>query len=179
EPPYPFIHSESSGLQSIFSKAPEALKRLLVIEDRIQDILNARNRAAITETLGNMRNLSRNLAAHTKDIDAILANTADASHALDGAAKSIDRLTGKTETAVNRADQLIASANRLVKHTDKAVEENRPGLKNLTSRGVNQLIRLISNANDLMVKFGRVADELQRNPSRFLFGGHQAGYRPK
>jgi phospholipid/cholesterol/gamma-HCH transport system substrate-binding protein len=186
QPPYPFIRSESSGLQSIFNKAPELLKQLLVIENQIEDILNDKNRAAIADTLGNVRKLTGDLAAHTNDINTILVNTADASRQLDEAAKSVNRLAKKTEitmghvdTAVGHADKLFLTANRLVTHTDETVQENRPGLRNLTTRGVNQLEQLLGNANDLMVKLGRVADELERNPSRFLFGGQQRGYQPK
>lgn len=186
QPPYPLIHSESSGLQSIFDKAPEVLKQLLVIETQIQELLNEKNRATIAQTLEHVRNLTANVDAHTKDIDAILTNTADASRQLDEAAKSVNRLAKKTEvtmnhvdTAVGHADKLFSTANRLVTHADEAVQENRPGLRTLTSRGVSQLQQLIGNANDLMVKFGRIADELERNPSRFLFGGQERGYHPR
>jgi phospholipid/cholesterol/gamma-HCH transport system substrate-binding protein len=186
EPPYPLIHSQSSGLQTIFDKAPEVLKELLVIENRIDDILNDKNRAAIAETLDNVRKLTTDLAAHRKDIDTVLDNTADASRRLDIAAGSIDRLARKTEITMNHVDaalgqanRLFQTTNRLVDHADRAVQENRPGLRNLTTRGVNQLERLLDNANDLTVKLGRVVDELQRNPSRFLFGSRQSGYQPR
>ena len=185
-PPYPFIHSKSSGFQSILDQAPEVLKQLLTIEKQVQGILNDKNSASIAETLENVRKLTGNLAQHTGDIDTILANTADASHQLDEAAKSVNLLAKKTattmnhvDTAVGHADRLFVTTNRLVDHADATIEENRPGLRNLTRHGVNQLEQLLGNANDLVSKFGRVADELERNPSRFLFGGRERGYQPQ
>jgi phospholipid/cholesterol/gamma-HCH transport system substrate-binding protein len=178
-PPYPFIHSESSGLQSIFAKAPEVLKQLLVIEQQIQDILNVENRAAIGKTLDNVRKLTDILAKHSKDIEAILANTAEASHQLEIAATSVNGLATKMETVMGHVDTAVTGANKLVATANTTIQENRPGLRNLTGHGVNQLERLLDNANDLVIKLGRVADELERDPSRFLFGGHERGYRPQ
>ncbi|HEX4113197.1 MAG TPA: MlaD family protein [Stellaceae bacterium] len=185
-PPYPFIHSESSGLQSIFDKAPEVLKKLLGIEDQLHDMLDGKNRAAIDETLENVRKLTATLAARSPEIDAILVNTADATHQLDETAKSLNGLMEKAggtldraNVAVGHVDKLVGHADTLVGNVDGTVTDIRPGLRNLTQHGEKQLEQLLSNTNDLIIKVSRVVDELGRNPGKFLFGDHNQGYQPK
>jgi phospholipid/cholesterol/gamma-HCH transport system substrate-binding protein len=185
-PPYPFIHSESSGLQSIFDKAPEVLKKLLGIEDQLHDMLGGKNRAAIDETLENVRKLTATLAARTPEIDAILVNTADATRQLDDSAKSLNGLMKKAGGTLDRVDRTLDHANVAVGHVDKlignvdgTVTDVRPGLRNLTQHGEQQLEQLLNNANDLVIKVSRVIDEVDRNPTKFLFGDHNQGYKPK
>src|SRR5579885_674358 len=62
---YPVIASRPSGLQRVVSSAPEALSRLIEVADRLAEVLDDRNRAAITETLDNMRRLSAVAAARS------------------------------------------------------------------------------------------------------------------
>jgi phospholipid/cholesterol/gamma-HCH transport system substrate-binding protein len=162
------------------------LKRLLAIEDELRDILNDKNRAAIAESIENVRKLTDAIAKHSDDIEAILTNSASATKHLDDAAKTAQDVAKRVEGTMDRADailnrtnKLVGSADRLVDNANAAVQENRPGVRNLTTRGVNQLERLLDNTNDLVIKISRVVDELERNPSRFLFGGRAQGYQPK
>ena len=192
-PPFPFIQSQSSGLESVFDKAPEAVKRLIEIEDQIKVILNEKNEAAIAETLENIRVFTGALAAHSGDIDTILKNTTRLSADLDDTAKAatdtvrqvggtltkVDNALGKVDTAIGHGDVLIGHTDKLIGNVDGAIAENRPGIKEFTSRGLTGVEQLIGNANDLIIKLSRVADELQRDPSRFLFGDQNKGYQPK
>jgi phospholipid/cholesterol/gamma-HCH transport system substrate-binding protein len=192
-PPYPYIKSESSGLQSIFDKAPEVLKRLLAIEDQLHDMLGGKNRAAIDDTIENLHKLTATLAKHTDDIDTILTNTADVSRQLRDTAKSVnevmkkannlmdhvDTLVGHANTAMGHVDNLIGHSDKLIGNLNSTVQENRPGIRDLSQHGVKQLEQLLDNTNDLIIKVGRVVDELSRNPGKFLFGDHNQGYQPK
>ncbi|HEY5211176.1 MAG TPA: MlaD family protein [Stellaceae bacterium] len=184
--PYPFIKSESSGLQSIFDKAPEVLKKVLAIEDQLHDILGGKNRAAIDQTIENVRKLTATLAGHSAEIDAILNSSADATHQIDETAKSINQLVKKADGTMTRVDTAIGHADKLIGHTDKfvgnidgTITEIRPGLRDLSQHGGKQLEQILVNANDLVIKVSRVVDELERNPSKFLFGDHNQGYQPR
>ena len=52
---YPQIASRPSSLQEVFDNAPELLSRLLIIADRLESVLDDKNRGAIAETLVNIR----------------------------------------------------------------------------------------------------------------------------
>lgn len=192
-PPGPLITSRTGGLQSIFDKAPQVMEKLLVIEDQIHDILGGKNRKAIDETVANIHKLTEILAAHSGDIDKILSNTADATGRIDELAKSanqlmtkagslidhVDTTVGRADTAVGHVDKLIGHADKLVGNLNNTVTEIRPGLRDFSQRGERQLEQLINNANNFIIKLSRVVDELDRNPSKFLFGNHNQGYQPK
>jgi phospholipid/cholesterol/gamma-HCH transport system substrate-binding protein len=193
EPMGPLILSRTGGLQSVFDRAPELMDRFLAIEDQIRDILGGKNRAAIDETLENLRKLSAALASHSGDVEQILANTADATKKIDqlattanqvmekagGVVAHVDTTVGRVNTAVGHADKLIGHADKLVGNVDATVTDMRPGLRDLSQRGVRQIEQLVVNLNDLVTRAGRVVDELARNPSRFLFGDRNAGYQPR
>ncbi len=192
-PPGQPLATKQGGLQSIFDKAPDVLAKLLAIEDQIHDMLGGKNRAAIDESVENLHKLTGVLAAHSDDIGKILANAADATQQIDELAKSANQVTQKAGGLIDRADQFVDNANgavgrvdKLLGHTDKlvgnvdaTVGDMRPGLRDFSQRGEQQLEQLILNFNDLLIKVGRVVDNLERDPAKFLFGNHNEGYKPK
>jgi phospholipid/cholesterol/gamma-HCH transport system substrate-binding protein len=192
-PGQPLATKPTAGLQNILDRAPEVMQKLLAIEDQIGDIIGGKNRAAIDETIENVRKLTATLAAHDADIDKILTNAADATAQIDELAKSanqvvqkagglvdhVDTAIGHADVAVGHVDRLIGHADKLVGNVDGAVTDIRPGLRDFGQHGERQLEQLISNANDFILKLGRVVDELDRNPAKFLLGDHNEGYKPR
>lgn len=192
-PPGQRLATKQGGLQSIFDKAPEVLSKLLTIEDQIHDILGGKNRAAIDESVENVRKLTAVLTAHSGDIAKILTNAADATEQIDVLAKTAnqvaqkaghlvdqtDEVVNNANTAVGHVDKLIGHADKLVGNVDGTVADIRPGLRDFSQRGEKQLEQLITNFNDLVIKVGRVVDNLGRDPAKFLFGNHNEGYKPK
>ena len=71
---YPRIASRPSSLQEVFNNAPELLSRLLVIGDRLESLLDDKNREAIAQTLGNIRDTTSLFARRSKDIDQLITN---------------------------------------------------------------------------------------------------------
>ncbi|HXE17128.1 MAG TPA: MlaD family protein [Stellaceae bacterium] len=185
-PPGPLIASRTGGLQSLFNKAPEVMEKLLGIEDQIHDILAGKNRAAIDETVENIRKVTAAVAAHSADIEQIIANTQDATKHIDALALSADNVMQKASGVVDHAndavghvDKLIGHADKLVGNVDTTINEARPGIRDFSQRGEKQLEQLIGNFNALVIKVSRVVDELERDPAKFLFGDHNQGYKPK
>jgi phospholipid/cholesterol/gamma-HCH transport system substrate-binding protein len=72
---YPTIKSgPSTSLQEVFANAPEVLAHLLVIANRVEDVLDDKNRLAITETLANIRDITRTIARRDQDIDGLITD---------------------------------------------------------------------------------------------------------
>jgi phospholipid/cholesterol/gamma-HCH transport system substrate-binding protein len=192
-PPGEAIPSKTSGgLQGIFDQGPEVLKHAVEIENTVQSILDE-NRATISDTIKNLHTITATLAAHDKDIDAILSNTAEATKNVNETVKSANKVVDKAGTLIDHADKVVGDTNtavvhvdRLIGHADKFVDnlngtvtDVRPGLRDFSQHGEKQLEQLIFTANDFLIKVGRVVDELERNPGKFLFGNHNEGYQPK
>src|SRR6202008_246238 len=79
---YPRIASRPSSLQQVFNNAPELVGRLLIIGDRLESLLDDKNRDAIAQTLGNVRDTTSVLARRSSDLDRLVADGATAVHNL-------------------------------------------------------------------------------------------------
>jgi len=185
EPPYPLIKSESSGLQSLFDKAPDVLQHVGTLADRVMAILDE-NRGTIKETLDNIRKVTDVLAKRSEDIDKILAEGSASMTELHQTLKDADETVRQAtldlkhvDSTLGRADTVVGHSDTLLGHADSFIQENRPGVRDFTQRGLGQLNALISDTRSLVDKLGRVIDELERDPSRFLFGDRNGGYKPK
>jgi phospholipid/cholesterol/gamma-HCH transport system substrate-binding protein len=179
---YPVIASRQSGLQQFVASAPEALSRLIEVADRLSQIFDDKNRAALADTLQNVRQLTAVAAGRSADIDTALADAAVAAHDLRGTAAELRELFGPGD-ARNMFVTMSDTAKKLdvlADHLDSLVQENRPPLHDFTQNGLNQLSQLMVDARALVGSLNRIADDLQRDPPRFLFGAdRREGYQPR
>ncbi len=183
---YPEIASRRSSLQEVFDNAPELLARLLVIGDRLESLLDDKNRSNLAEILVNIRDTTDILEHRHKDIDQLIVdagttmhNLADASATVKVVAKNLDRPSGKTEQLIASADNAFDHVTRLATDLDAVVQIVRPGLRDLTTNGTAQLDELLSEARRLMASLNRVSTGLERDPSRLLLGDRREGYQPR
>jgi len=187
---YPVIASQQSGLQRVFASAPEVLARLLDIADRLNAILDERNRAAIAETLENLRRLTAVASARAGDLDSVIADAATAMHELSNTLSVADQtlvelrqLIGEKGDARGALQAIEGASRKLDKLTtdlDALVQENRPPLRDFTQRSLNELNQLMVDARALVGELTRLSEEIERDPARFLFGGERReGYQPR
>ena len=183
---YPRIASRPSSLQQVFNNAPALLGRLLVIGDRLELLLNDKNRDAIAQTLDNVRETTSALAHRSGDIDRLVADGAAAMHNLANASASLNVVASNLERSSDKGDQLIASARdtfdraaKLASDLDALVQASRPGLRELTTNGVAQLDELLAETRRLVASLNRVSTGLEREPNRLFLGVRREGYQPK
>lgn len=187
---YPVIASQQSGLQRLFASAPEVLARLADVADKLNAILDERNRTAIAETLDNVRRLSAVAAARAGDLDSIMGDSAAAVRELRGTLASANQMVGElrqligehgeARDALAAVDAASRKLDKLATDLDGMVQENRPALRDLSQRGFNELSQLIVDARTLVAELTRISDEIERDPTHFLFGGNsREGYQPR
>jgi phospholipid/cholesterol/gamma-HCH transport system substrate-binding protein len=183
---YPTIASRPSSLDALFASAPELMRHLDVIADRLEAVLDDRNRRAITETLANLSDLTAMLERRTQDLDRLLDDSGSTLHNLAGASASLDALLGHFHDTSANVDRLVASANLavaratdLASNLDSVVRTGRPGLRELTTTIPARLDALLTMASRLTASLDRVSTGLERDPSSILFGVRQQGYRPR
>jgi phospholipid/cholesterol/gamma-HCH transport system substrate-binding protein len=106
----------------------------------------------------------------------------DFRHTMGVANQSLDEFT-KTVTAFRSIpgdlNSTIKLVNGTLNHVDGLVQEVRPGVKDFSQSGLNDLHALISDARVLIAGLTRVAAEIERDPTRFLFGEKREGYKPR
>jgi phospholipid/cholesterol/gamma-HCH transport system substrate-binding protein len=187
---YPVIASRQSGLQRVFASAPEVLTRLADVADKLSAILDERNRAAIAETLENIRRVTGVAAAHAGDLDHTLTDTAAAMRELRASLTAADATLaqlrallgdkGEARVALQGIDQASRKVDKLATDLDALVQENRPPLRDFSQRGLTQMTELLADARALVDELTRLSDEIERDPTRFFFGGNRReGYQPK
>ena len=187
---YPIIASRQSGLQRVFASAPEVLARLLDVADKLNAILDDRNREAIADTLDNLRRLSTVAAARAGDLESVMGDSAAAVRELRGtmaaANETMSELRdligehGEGREALRAIDGATRKLDKLATDLDSLVQENRPGLHDFSQRGLNELSQLIVDARTLVGQLTRLSDEIERDPARFFFGGNRReGYQPR
>ena len=187
---YPVIASVQSGLQRVVANAPEALSRLIDVADRLAAVLDEKNRAAIADTLENIRRVTAVAAARSGDLDSMLGDSAVAVRELRGtlaaASQTLDQLRqmvgehGEARSTLKSIDEASRQLGQLAGDVDRIVQDNRQPLRDFGQRSLNELSQLLIDARSLVQELTRVTDELERDPPRFLFGGNRReGYQPR
>jgi phospholipid/cholesterol/gamma-HCH transport system substrate-binding protein len=183
--PYPTIASRRSPLDQLFANAPEVLEHLLVIANRVEAVLDDKNRAAIAKTLSNLQDTTDVVDRRNKDIDRLISDSGETMHNLATASAVLDTLVANLEHTSGKADRLVASADttfnrasKLADDLDTVVRSSSPGLQRLTNTDSARLDQLLVAANRLTDSLTRLSQGLERNPQKILFGSRLDGYRP-
>ena len=182
---YPVIASRPSRLQSFVASIPDVLSRAIDIEDRMTKLLSDRNLAAIAGTLQNLEQISGDLA-QSKKIDTVAdeaittmkqiqTTVATANEAL----AEVKRAITAAEGAIGDASVTLKTANTTLGHIDAVVQDVRPGARDFSQRGLNDLVQLIADARVLVASLTRVSEQIERDPTRFFFGERREGYKPR
>ena len=179
---YAIIPSKQSALQQLAQAGPELINRFNVVGERASDLLNDENRKALSETLENLRVTTGLLARHSADLDATVANLRTATAGIgttlgnvdktlasaDRAFGSVDTAVGQLNTAITSADTTVQKIGRLSDDADKVV----------TGQGVAQMTQLVAQTRALVTSLTRLTNDLQREPTRLIFGDQRQGYTP-
>jgi phospholipid/cholesterol/gamma-HCH transport system substrate-binding protein len=169
---YPVIKSEGSGFEKILTDFPKLLDNLNTLAVSANDVLNDKNREAISVTLENVAKIAKTVGDREKDIDSVLSNTTQTLASINGLVTDLRPIVGDLQTGVTSFSAMTTSVNKLV-------EENRRPLRDFSATGLYEFSLFISEARDLIKALTRISTRLEDDPARFLFGDSQKGYQPK
>lgn len=184
--PYPVIPSRRSGLENIVRSAPDLLSQTKIVTDRISDLLSDHNRQAIADTLDNLRAATGALGQRSdavgKSIEELVTLIRDA----DTLLKDLDRVLAGKDGVTARLDRTLEDVGALTRklsdsagELDAAMRQSTPGFREFGQRGLPDLVHLIEDVRGLVARMTHVTAELERDPSRFLFGDRRQGYHPQ
>ncbi|HUJ45892.1 MAG TPA: MlaD family protein [Rhizomicrobium sp.] len=162
----PKIRSKPSTLQQIEQTAPELIAKLNRAADKlnvaltgVNDVLNPKNRAAISGILVSLDKTTGVLAARSTDIDNTLRNFSSASDKIN-----VD--LSDLRTTLGDADKAVLSIGSAAKTLDTTISTAQVG-------------QLTSDLRGLVRNLNRLSNQLEREPTRLLFGDRREGYTPK
>ena len=159
---YPVIRTSQSTFAQLEQTAPQVVAKLNVAASRLNDLLNDNNRRAIAHVLANLDETTQVLARRSADIDATIANA------------------NKTMANLNQASQDIKPT---LEHLDLTVQKYGKVADDadafINGDGLAQLSDLIGEARRLVGNLDQFSDQLNRQPTKLLFGDRRKGYEPK
>jgi len=183
---YPVIRARRSTLASISARGPQLLEKAEVILDHLDDLLNDQNRETFAAILTNLRTVTGTFADHSKDFAEVAVHASEALKSMTALLTNVDKsysspdgLKDQLRLALGDFKTAVGDVDRLAKGVNLVVQDVRPGIRSFSQRTLNDLDGLIGEVRRLVSGLSRLAAELERDPTRLLFGDRREGYRPK
>jgi phospholipid/cholesterol/gamma-HCH transport system substrate-binding protein len=183
---YPVIASRRSRLANVYARAPQLLDKLNETMERVNDLLDEKNRKAIAETLENIRAFSSDLGSRDKDLAELAGNAKTAVLTLNKLLDNIDRSYAGQDGIADRLTGALGDIDRVAKNlgdTNRqlqgALQDLRPGIRTFGQQTLTDVGSLVTEARQFISGLSRLASGLERDPSRVLFGDRREGYKPQ
>lgn len=184
---YPVIKSVPSQIQELFSGAPDLINQAIILAGRVSAFFDDDNRIAIANILANSVKISGGLADRMERIQHIIDNVDETLTDLRGAARSVNVLANSATGLVDHdikglvADLRLASQSirSLSQSLDRAVQDNGKALAAFSSNTLPELALFVQEARRMASVISRIAEQLERSPSDFIFSGKKPEYDAK
>jgi phospholipid/cholesterol/gamma-HCH transport system substrate-binding protein len=159
---YPVILAKQSTLQQLEQSAPEVVAKLNIAVTRLNDLLSDQNRNAMSNVLANLDETTTALANRSADIDATIRNANAASADLREASANLKPTLERVDLTVNKFGKVADDADAFLKGDALA-----------------QVSTMIGELRRLVASLTRFSDQINREPTKLLFGDRRKGYEPK
>jgi phospholipid/cholesterol/gamma-HCH transport system substrate-binding protein len=159
---YPIIKTKQSTFAQLEQSAPEVVAKLSVATSRLNDLLNDNNRRSIAHILANLDETTQVIARRSADIDATIANANRTMANFNQASQSIKPTLEQVDLTVQKYGKVADDADAFI-----------------NGDGLAQLSDLIGEARRLVGSLDQFSDQLNRQPTKLLFGDRRKGYEPK
>lgn len=176
------IPSIPSPLERVFQSVPEVTTQIVEVAARLNDLLNDENRQAISHVFANLDSLTTALAASRGDITKLLHDSATLASSLDTLAAQLGddahRLVGRSEQTAAALGDTAKSVSRMADEFRLLAANNQTALHDFGQTGLYEFTQLMSDARVLVSTLNRLAEQIERDPARFVFGDQQKGVKP-
>lgn len=159
---YPMIKTKQSTFAQLAQTAPEVVAKLNVAASRINDLLNDDNRRAIARVLANLEETTQVIARRSADIDASIVHANQAMANLSEASSSLRPTLEQVDLTIRKYGKVADSADAFI-----------------TGDGLAQVSNLVGEMRRLVGNLDQLSDQLNREPTKLLFGDRRKGYEPK
>jgi phospholipid/cholesterol/gamma-HCH transport system substrate-binding protein len=166
----PVLLAPPDATQDVTQTAREVLRRL-------NDFI-AENQKSFHSALDNIDKFTATLARNSEQINSSLANIDKFTAALSRNSDRIDQiteglqnLTGGPDGKSGEINEAARSIKQLADRLDKRTAEITAGVNRLSASGTREIQALSSDAHHTLSTIDRAVQNLDRNPSRLIFGG--------
>jgi phospholipid/cholesterol/gamma-HCH transport system substrate-binding protein len=155
-PTPPALIASPASTQDVTQGAREVLQR---IDDFIEE-----NRSAFKSTLQNIDTFSAALARNSQRLDNILAGVETFTSGPDGK-------SGEINEAARSIRELADRLTKLADNLDKRTASITSGINDFTETGTKQITVISRDLQRTLSTIDRTVNNIDKNPSRLLFGG--------
>ena len=182
---FPIIRPEKSEIEEVKASLPELTGELKAVAGNLNALLNPQNRQAISDSLQNVRTVTAALAGHSQDLGMILDNANATVLAIKSLIHNIDQsyagrggLKDQVSQTLKDYDRVAANLIDTSRQLRSTIAEARPGIRNFSQQTLPGIDDLVSDTQRLAENLNRLVDQLERDPTRLLFGDRRKGYQP-
>jgi len=183
---YPVIKAGRSELEEVKASLPELVADLKAAAHSINALLDEQNRQAVSDTLRNIQTISGALVEPSKQVNDVVDDANKAVVELRTFFQNLDQSYTEKGGLKDQLSQTLGDADRLAKNLNEAsrqlqlvLQENRPGIRNFTQSTLTQVSDLLTDLQRFVAGATRFVSDMERNPTRLLFGERREGYRPQ
>lgn len=173
------IPSIPSPLEQVFQSVPEVTVQIVELAARLNDLLNDDNRRAIANVFIHLDTLTGTLADSRTDIGKIVHDVPPLIASLDTLATQLGtdahRLAGRSEETAAALTDTAKNLSHMADEFRSVAADNRLALHDFGQSGLYELSQFLTDARVLVNTLNRLANEMERDPARFLFGDQQKG----
>ncbi|MBV8536944.1 MAG: MCE family protein [Alphaproteobacteria bacterium] len=177
------IPSVPSPLERVFENVPEVTAQIVELAERLNSLLNDQNRQAIADILNHLDTFTATLAGSHQDVTTLLHSLPELAASLNGLATQLSsdshRLAGRSEEAATALSQTAKDISRMASELGNVAADNRAAVHDFSQSGLYELSQFLTDARVLVNTLNRLAEEMERDPARFLFGDQQKGVEPR
>jgi phospholipid/cholesterol/gamma-HCH transport system substrate-binding protein len=166
----PVLIAPPGATSDITQAARDTLRKL--------DVFLTQNKDTLGSSLRNIDKFTATLAENSKRIDSALAHIDDFTAVLARNAERVDRivagiqaLAGGDDGKSGQLNYAADSIRALAENLDKRTAAISAWINELTASGAREIRGIASDAHRTLSSINRAVSNLDRNPSRIIFGG--------
>jgi phospholipid/cholesterol/gamma-HCH transport system substrate-binding protein len=183
---YAVIKAGRSELEEVKASLPELVADLKEAAHNLNSLLNEQNRQAVSDTLQNLRTITASFVAPAKEVSEIVDNANAAIQELRSFFRDLDQsyvgkggLKDQLSQTLDDADRLAKNLGDTNRQLQSVIQEARPGVRDFAQRTLTRVGDLLIDAQRFIAGLSRLSSEIERDPTRLLFGDRREGYRPQ
>jgi phospholipid/cholesterol/gamma-HCH transport system substrate-binding protein len=184
------IESKPSALERLQRQMPNLLDKATQVADRLNAMLSPDNQLAFTAAIQNLQILTDNLAKATATVPQVTETAGQAMENISRASLEFQKLAtdlqgavGGVQGDVHRTTQDVSKMaqdfSKAANNLSKTIDENRAPLKQFTGSALYETTELVTQLRQLVSSMSRIAQQIERDPARFLLGDRSRGVEVK
>jgi phospholipid/cholesterol/gamma-HCH transport system substrate-binding protein len=162
--PYPLIPTAPSKIITLDTSIYQVTQNVQVISDLLQSVLDQKTIASFKESVDNLQQVSRALAANTGKLNSIVAHTERASHHLEPLLSSTSDMVQKLQT------EIVPQLHGVLTDIQPLLESSHDTVSALQTEILPETHKALTNLESLSVTMTGLASKIGRDPAILIRG---------